>query len=393
MSDEQKPKTESAEEFQQKVKERARLEQIKEATAQQKILLDSKRVANQFEKMQQHEKDVETAKTISFGALPALEVQKIQRENDEYMTAARNPMKFVCESFENIIPFFRKNFILIGARTGQGKSTVVANIVFGLLTSVDPETGKTRRTLVLTNEEATSDFYNRVTSCIRGWPYTNHSKFTEAQKQEFNKMIPVLSNSGRLTVIDNNYQGIHGMTTSIEGIQMIFDSLLEKKEYYDAVIIDYFQNVITSSKNPDWGLYEVQEELGRMIDNFKNIYPAPIVMVAQMKPTKEGDMSPFQERIQGRKTIMNPATLVIEMTADPKNLRTKWTVHKSRFTESVGKDFWTGYDNGRFVKYDTAFAEKVQKIAMDKAARKLNQEIDKSNGIKDVNFKKEEETK
>jgi replicative DNA helicase len=282
------------------------------------------------------------------------------------------------------VPFFRKNFILIGARTGEGKSTAVANIAFGVMGSRHPVTGKTLRVLVLTNEERAEDFYNRVTSLIKGWHYTNHSKFTKEQTDTFRKMIPVLASNGRLTVIDNNHNGSHGVTTSIEGIATVFENLIEKKEYYDVIMIDYYQNIIHSQKYPHLSENEVQARLSRMMDKYKNEYPAPIVMMAQINAPDKDDKVPFQYRIKGRKIIMDPATFAVEMVRDTKNLRTKWVVHKSRFTEAIGSDFFTGYDRGKFIPYTTAFAEHVQKMAYEREARKINQAIDQNNGLKDV---------
>lgn len=371
------------------IKEAAELENLKADTQAKKAVLDNKIISSRLEQVKQNEKDLEIAKKSSYGALSKEEIENTVKDNDEYMGAAQHPLTFICSTFNNMIPFFRKNLILIGAQTGEGKSTAVANIAYSSLINKNKETGKTLRTLVITNEEKREDFYNRVTSLAKGWHYTNHSKFTPEQRKEFNKMIPILSNGGRLTVIDDTHGGSHGVTTSIEGLETIFDSLIENKEYYDVVIIDYYQNIIHSKKNPSLTQYQVQERVSRALDKFKNLYPAPVVIMSQLKSSDGKEKIPFQFRIMGSKSIMVPATFASEMVIDRKNLRTKWVVHKSRYTEAIGKDFWTGYDKGRFVEYTNSFAEKVQKMHMEREAYKLNQKIDESNGLKDV-FKKDE---
>lgn len=366
------------------------LEKLKADTAIKKTYLDNKIISNKLETMQQHEKEIELAKSASYGALSAEVVKDIVKDNSDYMEAAKDPMCFINDSFKDVVPFFQKNLILVGAKTGEGKSTAVANIAFTSLLSKNKLTGKMYRILVITNEEKREDFYNRITALIKGWHYTNHSKFTSDQIKEFNQMIPILSSSGRLTVIDNNHNGSHGVTTSIEGIETLFNNLIETKEYYDVVLIDYYQNIITSKMDPKLDQYRVQEKFARLVDDFKNNYPAPIVVMAQLKSQKENSQDPFQIRLMGSKSIMVPSTLAIEMVIDRKNLRTKWVVHKSRYTEGMGKDFWTGYDKGKIVEYSTAFAEKVQKMAYEKEARRVNQEIDKNNGLPGVfNDKKE----
>jgi len=370
------------------------LEKLKADTAAKKAVLDAKRINSQLEQIEQNERDMAKAKATDFGALTNDQIAQIQKDNDEYMEAAKNAMTFIDPVFDNLVPFFRKNFLLIGAKTGDGKSTAVANIAFTTMGKVNPLTGKTRRVLVITNEERAEDFYNRITSLVKGWHYTNHNKFTDEQKATFRKMIPILASGGRLTVIDNNHNGSHGVTTSIEGIATIFDNLLANNEFYDVVLIDYYQNIIHSQKYPHLSENEVQARLSRMMDRYKNEYPAPIIMMAQVNPPDKEDKVPFQHRIKGRKIIMDPTTFAVEMIRNTKELYTKWVVHKSRFTEAIGQDMKTGYDKGRFVKYDTAFAEKVQRMALDRAARKMNAQIDQKNGLPDVFAKKPEgETK
>jgi hypothetical protein len=374
-----------------KIHKTAEIEKLKAETAEKRVLLDSKTVDARLKSAIQNEKEIELAKKASYGALSKEEVKEIVRDNDDYMESAQKPMMFICSSFNEIVPFFRKNMILVAAKTGEGKSTAVANIAYSCLIGKDPTTGKTLRTLVITNEEKREDFYNRITSLIKGWHYTNHSKFTKEQRAEFSRMIPILASSGRLTVIDNNHGGSHGVTTSIDGIEALFNSLLENKEYYNVVLIDYYQNIISSKLNPTIDQYKIQERFARLVDNFKNNYPAPIVVMSQLRSQSEKDKdTPFQIRIMGSKSILVPCTFAVEMVVDRKNLRTQWIVHKSRYTEGMGKKFWTGYEKGKFIEYNTAFAEKVQRMQYEREANKANQIINQNNGIKDVFNKKEE---
>ena len=379
------------EEMLAEIKRVAELDSMKADTDAKKTVLDNKIISHRLEQMQQEEKSLEITKNSSFGTLSKEDIELIVRDNDEYLESAQNPITFICSAFDNIIPFYRKNLIVVAAQTGEGKSTAVANIVYQALISKHKTTGKILRTLVLTNEEKREDFYNRVTSLIKGWNYKNHSKFSKEQRKEFSRMIPILSSCGRLTVIDDSHGGTSGVTSSIEGLSTVFQKLIEDKEYYDIVIIDYYQNVFDSKRNPNMDIYAVQAKFTRMLDNFKNIYPAPIVVMSQLKPEKDKDKVPFQSRLMGSKTIMVPSTLSIEMTIDVKNLRTKWTIQKSRYGDA-NLEFHTGYDRGRFVEYNSAFVEKVQKMAYEREAKKIDQAINQSNGLKDV-FEKKEESK
>ena len=294
-------------------------------------------------------------------------------------------MSFINKTFDGVVPFFRKNLILIGAQTGFGKSTAVANIAFRIKEQMNPTTGKPRTTLVITNEEQAEDVYNRGTSLAMGWSYTNHSSFTDEQTEVYRKAIPAWAAGGLITVIDNTHGGSHGVTTSLEGIESIFENLLANKIYYDVVIIDYYQNIINSKRDQSMSENEVQARLSRMLERYKNIYPAPIVLMAQMKPQDREQRTPWQERIKGRKIIADCCTFITEMAANFENQTTEWTVWKSRFTQVVGKQFTTGWEKGRYVEHNAEFISKVEAA---KAAR-ASKEFDRTAGLPNIEIKGE----
>ena len=172
-------------------------------------------------------------------------------------------------------------------------------------------------------------------------------------------MIPTLLKNGRMMVIDDNYEGVPGTTTTLEGIKNVLTKLLTEKIYYDAIIIDYYQNVKSSKHNPFLNEYQVQEQLAAFLDQYKNSYPAPIVLLAQVDPVTEENKKPFEHRIKGRKVISDKATFTMEIVADRENLRTEWCAHKGRFAGLVGRSFYTGFDRGKFVAYDENFMKAV----------------------------------
>lgn len=363
------------------------LEKKKAELAKDELEIKTFKIEAQKQRMEEAKKNLELAQKSSFGILSDAEVEKLVRYSEEYIDAAKSGMSFIdAATFKGLVPFFRKNLIVIGAKTGEGKSTAVANIVRELISQRNPETGKVRRVLVITNEEKSEDFYNRITCLIMGWHYVNHDKFTEEQKSTFSKYIKLLSKL--VTVVDDAFGGGSGMTTTPEGIDMILNNCARDGDFYDAVLIDYYQNISWSQKDPALDEYKAQARLAGILDKHKNTYPAPIVIMAQIKPAEDGEeaATPFEYRIKGRKQIIVPATFVMEMVADRKMYRTKWIIHKGRFAESVGSEHYTGYDRGRFVPYDQAFKTKI----LEQIEKKQREAVNKASGLDFMNLKKEE---
>lgn len=317
------------------------------------------RIDVEYEELEQNRRELEKLKQINLTAPSLEQIRRWQTEASEYMEAAKKNMVFVNDEFKGIVPFFARNLLLVGATTGSGKSTLCANIVYSCLIQ-----GK--KVLVLTNEQWEVDVYNAVTALIKGWQYQDHDKITEEERVVYNEYIEKLS--ARLTVIGDNYDNATGCTTTLEGIKTILDGLIERKVHYDAIILDYFQNVAISKENPRLDKWKVLEMLAIYLDGFKNRYNAPIVVLSQLKPSHKDAEIDFKDRIEGRKSILNSATFALEARADKERRLTIWKVHKSRF-KSVGKEILTGWDKGRYTKYDSKFMEAVES---DKISKLLN---------------------
>lgn len=339
------------------------LERRKKAVSEKDLLLKEHRVNRDLNELIKNTTEIEQAQFVGFGKMTQETIDKLIKDNDEYMEAAKNTMLFINEDFKRLVPYFRKNLILVGGDTGDGKSTAVANIIFSTITKINPATGKAGRVLVLTNEEAPEDFYNRITCLAQGWKYANHDQFSDEQRETFRNHIPLWAKNGRLTIIGDVYQGVPGWTTSVEGIETIFNNLLRDGDIYDAVIIDYYQNIRYSKNDTRIDEYEAQRKLSGFLDQMKLRYPGPIVVMAQMKKlVDEDDTTPFNVRLKGSKLICDKATFICEIIPERKFLRSKWRVWKSRFTEAVGQHVYTGYDRGKFVPYSVEFQRNTAKL-------------------------------
>jgi hypothetical protein len=368
--------------------------------------LEEIRTKEALDKYLKTERERQLAKGISYTVPTVDYLARVQKDTDDYLIAAKNPMNFIFPStrdyqgFDKMVPYFFKNLIFIGAKTGEGKSTAVANIVLSTIRTPDPITGRPRRVLVITNEEKAEDVYNRVTCLIMGWAYVNHDQFTDHQRETFKIYQEKLMGLG-MVVVDDNYGGISGNTTTIEGIRSVFENLSEDPVKFDAILIDYYQNFKFSKAKPMANEYEVQKDFAALCDQFKNVYPAPLVVFGQVKPPDAQD-TPFEVRVKGSKEISVKATVTIEMMADRKMRRTAWLCHKGRFSEMIGQSFFTGYDRGRFVPYTPEFQAKAlqmkekheenkwNKKSGEDLAAKMSKDVENKNGKEDETKKLEE---
>lgn len=331
---------------------------------QKKEQIQKHNIDQQFDEIKRKTEETQRLKDIDIGFNTPERISKLQKESSEYLDQAKNCKVFINDDFSGLVPYFSKNLILIAASTGDGKSTTCANLAFHGAT-------QNQKVLIITNEESPVDVYNRITCLIKGWAYSRHEKFTEEQKDTFDKFIPILSQ--RIKVIDDGFDGSIGQTTTIEGMEAIFENLLKKQSNfkYDLIIIDYYQNVDRSTKAPAMDEFKVQGLFAKLLNKFKLAYNAPIVVLAQRKVNK--DLS-FKESIEGRKTIVNAATCAINLIAERDRFRTAWTFVKSRFNEAVGKTIYTGYKRGMYVKYDDKFRDEAAQMEEKMMIAKITRE-------------------
>jgi hypothetical protein len=364
------------------IEEGALDERKRKEVLKKELVVRERKVDTTLQMYEEADRNSAIEKGIDYGLMSPEAVAKVIQDNTDYILASRKKMRFINKVFDKMVPFFRKNLILVGARTGGGKSTTVANIAIEMLRNKDPETLEPLTILIISNEESTEDVYNRITCLLKGWHYVNHDEFTDEQLAFFNRSVQYLSKF--ITVVDNNFGGSSGTTSSIEGISNIFDNQIEagKKtgKWYSAVIIDYFQKICFSRANPMLDQYKVQSMFAKKLDDYKNLYPAPIVLLAQVRPAGEENPLDFKLRIEGSKEISNVATCAIEMEPCPQELYSEWTIHKSRFNEKLGDSIKTGYEKGRYVEHTDVFKAMVAA----RNAAKEREAMDKTLGMPDV---------
>ena len=327
-----------------------------------KLKVESARVQKQYNKLQVEEEKRERLKNATAEFDKTSYIERLKHRNTQYLEGAKHTsMEFLNQDFKGVVPYQNNQLILVGGRSGKGKSTTCANLVYGALT-------KGKRVLVLSNEEQAADVYNRVTCIIKNRSYTNHDEFSVEDREMFNKYIELLSD--RLKVIDDDYTGTTSGMSVVETMKTFIEQEVEKGSN-DVIIIDYYQKINISIDNDGLSPYQVQESFADFLgDIIKKPNCPPIVLMVQLKPDdKEGRA--IEDRVEGRKIIVKPATCILEASPDYQNRCTNFIVHKTRFSEHNGNAIPVGFSKGKYVLYDDNFKNYVRQERIKEQDRSM----------------------
>jgi hypothetical protein len=269
----------------------------------------------------------------------------------EKLTAPRPPKPMIiCGTLTKLIPYAPEEIILVGARSGRGKSTVVANLCSSL-------SRQNHRVLVISNEEPKRDVRHRI-GCIELGIDLGKVKDRALSEQELHQLAEIgVKYIDLVHVIDFSYRGNADYVTTIDGFKYIWSGI--DFSQYSAIIIDYYQNVTRDTRVPQKSINDVQAEFVSFLDQQKNVIGIPIFLLAQLKPFSDQGKE-FEERLKGRKIVFDKATFIIELATNQADYTSKWLIHKDRSRGRTGKSVTTGFDwvHSSFVDYTPDFRQK-----------------------------------
>lgn len=332
-----------------------------------KQFITAHRINTQYEQIKTNQDQIEAYESIDLKKPSQERLESIAKRGTKYLeSAAENSLQFICGTFNKIVPLYAGNVLLIGAFSNEGKSTITANVAYRNLCAK-------KKTLIISNEEAAFDVYGRIAFLSKGKNYQNLNEITPEDRDYINKFI--LATGDFITVVDSESEaekGISNLTSSLEGVATILESALLAENKFDCILIDYYQNITHSQKEPRLNEYECQRRFCRYLDKYKHKSNAPIVVLAQLKPTQGDTEENFKDRIEGTKLIYNTATFAIQVNANKKDLITIWTVKKSRFG-AIEKPIMTYWWSGRY--YRILPKEPIDAKESDKREHALSLEI------------------
>lgn len=333
----------------------------------------------EYKRLQEQREEMERLSKMDISKVSEDYFDKMDQEQDRMIQSLHGRMPFLTEEMTEWVPFSYPNLLLIGARTGDGKSTTAANIVHSLMNDKNPQTGLRRKVLVISNEEMAVNVMNRVICLHEGWNLNDMPNFSPDRLDLLKKRRRELGGADRLRVIDGDFPEFKDATTSYEGIKFILENAEARykagEQPYDAIIIDYFQKISTSKERPSARPYDVLKMTTEFLDSFYKKYPAPIVVFSQIKPgqtTESGEEESFENRIKECKNLFVTCTYALEVKTKKRLSASEFICHKHRFSsQELGLGLTLGWNKGKFVSYTEEFQAEVIRRRSDMNDREL----------------------
>jgi len=248
---------------------------------------------------------------------------------------------FICSAFHNVYRF-TMGFIIIGAKSGKGKSTVLANILAHIL-----EQGAIKKKiLVISNEENTEDVYSRIACLMCGYDWIDYRN-DSLTAEEFNKIDAVLFTLPQKIIVQSLTSGkmeFHYIEDFMSTLD--YAEKQQNENGFEMIMFDYWQTINQSRENPSLSAMEISKKLGFQMKEFAARVGIPTVAFAQLKGDDKLDI---KDRVENDKTLYNHAQDFIEITPNFETKKSTFIFHKNRWGYMQGKFITTVFDKGRYM--------------------------------------------
>jgi len=310
------------------------------------------RVKREFERNKQSQESLSKLDSLEPSILFN---QEYTGDDDKRLDAAERKdtamgRPFIDTEFQKHCPVARHQLYVFAAAPKQGKSTVAANIAYGLAK-------QERKVLFITNEELKKDVLGRVAAIDLGLNYNNHvlgkntqeeTELIQEKRVEFAKYVTVISEED-------------ADTKDADVIQKILESVPGTD--YEMVVFDYVTKVYRSSKASYTSDWQAQEPLWYFLDKAKKIPNMPCITVfAQCQPQNPKNTLPLKERLEGRKLAVNFATGVYEIVKDKKMGTTVIDIAATRWYTGIDEHVFK-FNKGKLSSID--FDKYIESLESD----------------------------
>jgi hypothetical protein len=333
----------------------------KKVVAEKEFAVKEMKIETAFNDLVSHKANIEFMKELNVDNLPNSYVDNARDEQDRFLDGSKNRLRFICPAFDQVVPYFAGNLIVIGTTTGDGKTSTSAELINVTLLQTSKRTGNRCRVLLINNEETRGDGYTRQWHLFNRRPYSKLDALSNLEKEAISKFQDEMHASGALVIVDNGLTNAGNSTTTVEGVEAILKSVCENKNHFDLIVIDYFQKIQNSSLQPGADTTSVLTKVVNLLDDYRKKLPCALVVFAQLKP-EDSQNSDFHNRIKLRKSILEVATFAAEVKRDTENYETHFKIEKNRLVQgTVGKTISLGFNRvlGRLETLTEDFKKKV----------------------------------
>ena len=270
--------------------------------------------------------------------------------------AKKKNYPFICSTFDDLYDL-AMGFILMVGKSGQGKSTVLANILAHLVITNSIK----KRVLVISNEESTEDVYSRIACIVEGIDWVKYRADTISE-QDWNRVMARMMEITKVITVQSitsetmNYQYMEDFVATMGHAEEIQD----QPNAFEMILFDYWQTVNQSRDNLNLSSVEVSKQLGFYMKEFAARVPVPLIAFSQLKGDDKLDI---KDRIENDKTLYNHAQDCIEILPNFDTQKTTFHFHKNRWGHLQGKYITVPFKDGKFIPApDHAIAELQKEI-------------------------------
>lgn len=259
-----------------------------------------------------------------------------QRDKERKFAALQRSVCFIDPHFSTKFKLIQ-GLYLVGAISGQGKSTALRNILAGYVMA-----GRSRKARVLTNEESSMTVYDGVACVLLGMDFSKHqnNKNTAPERQRIEEKAYELMECIDVEAGDSNFD-----MSCMEDVQRVL-KFSEEQDDAGLVCLDYWQTVNHSRDNEEWESFRVLKELGHFLKGYGQRASCPVLNFVQLQGKM--DSKDFKSRIENDKTIYNHAFGAIEIVPDFENKTSKFVIVKDRLGGATGEVVEMSFVNGQY---------------------------------------------
>lgn len=288
-------------------------------------------------------------------------LKEVYTDIASYNRMIRERMTFINDPLTTAIPFTRENLYLICAYSGNGKSTIAANISY-------PLWKQNKKVLVIANEEPKQDVLFRIGCLEKNLNFNDYKKgrMPIDVQTDVAKLFPDIMQY--VKVLDVNFK--EGFTTKVEGVMNAMNAVIDKD--YSCILIDYYQLIKFSKQRPNAKPYEVLNDFRIWLGQFIKRCDIPVVVFAQLHSLGKRANKDLDSRIKHCPDIYEPSTVVIEVVPNFNDQTSDFMIHKDRFGYA-GQKVTCGFDHGRYVKLSDDFRDKIAEKKRVAAEKRLDE--------------------